>query len=187
MIDTGLPETRRETLRRVMAPLNRRQNMRCRIRTLILLLLGECPLTIIYFQIYNLVYMLFYAICEKFNALLTNFAGESSQFTNFMESELFTYIPYILGFFALNFIVNIISITSRKIDIFFEILISLAVWTTVFFIIAKFRKGWFDDLYIGVAIQYLLTILCMCIAEVIFYAIRFKKERAKIEHLPERP
>jgi hypothetical protein len=59
--------------------------------------------------------------------------------------------------------------------------VSLAVWAMIFFIYATkiIVFGSLKSRYIDVSIRCWLTILCLFIAEVIFYAIAFARNRKK--------
>ncbi|MDR1135089.1 MAG: hypothetical protein LBL49_02770, partial [Clostridiales Family XIII bacterium] len=74
-----------------------------------------------------------------------------------------------IGIFALHLVINLISTIRRKIDLFFEMSIALAVWALIYFINAIYGEPGFVDLSL-LHLMYLFTILWLLIAEVIFYS-----------------
>jgi hypothetical protein len=170
MPDTGIPETRKETWRRVLAPLNIKHNRRYRIVALVLLLPSE--LGFVFLSIF-VIYNILPNIPNPLSGLPLSVSG---------IFELILIIPILFIISVPNLIINMISIVKGKTDLFFEISIATAIWAVIFFIHDTLSRAFLAGLF---TIHCLFGILGMCIAEVIFYRIRFKKERAKIEHPPE--
>jgi hypothetical protein len=171
MSDTERPETSKETLRRVLAPLNLKHNGKYRKRALLICLPGE--FCFLFLNLIIPIGRLFFGI---FDLIFLGLGISGGGFLGHAINAFYIFIPH--------FIANTISITKRKTDIFFEMSIVATVWTVFFSVLAN-GDGWDTLMYYALSIGYRFAIVYLLIAEVIFYAVAFKKERAKAEQISE--
>jgi hypothetical protein len=171
MSDTENAETGKETLRRVLVPLNPKHNIRYRVLALVILLPGElvllCVLFFIIFPISNII-----------ADIVGSFIGELPRLPHFKYRYLLEMFCIAFWFFIPHFVANMILTIKKKTDIFFEMLIALVAWSFYNFYMGTFHK---TLLSLDFAFIYLFLILWLFIAEVIFYRVMFKRERAKTE------
>jgi hypothetical protein len=173
MSDAERPETRKETLRRILTPLNPKHNKKHRILALVLFLPGE----FIIFCVIGMVFQAFALIARAIAGLI----GEIPQLP-YLESHYFLGVFCTAFFFFVpHFAINRTLIIEKKTDIFFEMSIALAAWAFYYFYMETISKRSF--FISGFSLIYVFIILWLIIAEVIFYAVAFKRERAKIKEL----
>jgi hypothetical protein len=164
MPDTERPETRKETLRRVLAPLTSRNGKGFVLAVFFTCLIAEFP-----------TYMLSIIILFHLPPVLyLHFMFE------FLED---LYIVFYLSFLITvpHIIANVIAVSLKKKDILIELLIALSA-TAIFAMILENSNSLngfiFPEFFFTKT--YLLTIPSVVLADAIFYAIKFAKERGKM-------
>lgn len=170
MSDNGQQETRIDTLKRVLAPLTGRNDKRFVLAVSITCFFAEFP-------IFMFSFMMFFYLAA---VLLLPF-----DFVSDFSENLIIYVSLIFLIAVPHIIANIIAVSLKKKDILIELLIALSV-TAIFAMIVEYQDK--KPSLIGLpkfffTKAYLLTILCVILADAIFYAVAFKRERAKAKGL----